>query len=300
MYAELRDDLVRHYKTTGKREEREYSKRVAHLDEFFARHRAAAITEPEVARYVEFRQGQLVRRAGGVQTPPSNATINRELAVLIKMRRRGHRSRRLVHVPTIEKLEEPAARSGFVTAEEFERVRKNLPADLQTVAYLAYTYGMRLQEILGLDWERHIDFEAREIRLLAGETKNGEGRSLPFTDEAEVLLREQRGRILEQLGRLTECVFPILQGRASWIGTRRLAFVRAWASATKAASVPELLFHDLRRTAVRNLVRAGVSQKVAQEISGHKSATVFARYNITSADDRRDAMKKVAAFQGAR
>ena len=78
------------------------------------------------------------------------------------------------------------------------------------------------------------------------------------------------------------------------------AFVRAWATATKAAGVPDLLFHDLRRTAVRNLVRSGVSQKVAQEVSGHKSATVFARYNITSADDRREAMKKVAAFQSAR
>jgi integrase len=147
---------------------------------------------------------------------------------------------------------------------------------------------LRHAEILGLDWDRHVDFEAREIRLLAGETKNGEGRSLPFTDEAEVLLREQRARVVAQLGRLTECCFPVLHG----------AFVRAWATATKAAGVPELLFHDLRRTAIRNLVRAGVSQKVAQEISGHKSATVFARYNITSADDRRDAMKKVTAFHG--
>jgi ABC transporter substrate binding protein/Phage integrase family len=119
----------------------------------------------------------------------------------------------------------------------------------------------------------------------------------PFTDEAEVLLREQRARIVAQLGRLTDCCFPILQGRASLLGVRRGAFVRAWASATKAAGVPGLLFHDLRRTAGRNLVRAGVSQKVAQEISGHKSATVFARYNITSADDRRNAMAKVAAFQ---
>jgi integrase len=95
-------------------------------------------------------------------------------------------------------------------------------------------------------------------------------------------------------------VFPYLPGRGACrarVGERRTGFGSAWATATKAAGVPGLLFHDLRRSAVRNMIRAGVSQSVAQTISGHRSANVFSRYNVTSADDRRDAVAKIAAYQ---
>jgi integrase len=111
---------------------------------------------------VEFRKGQLVHRANGPATPPSNATFNRELLVLGKPLRLGHRARLLVHVPHIEKLEEAPARYGFVTQDQFEKVRKNLPADLQVVAVLGYTYGMRHGEILGLEWEKHRHRGARD------------------------------------------------------------------------------------------------------------------------------------------
>jgi integrase len=301
-YQQVRDNLVEHYRTTGKRREREYMKRLRHLDSFFARHRAAQITEPEITKYVAYRQAQRVRRAGGIEKPTSNSTINREVVMLLKALRLARRARVLVHVPHYELLVEPPARSGFVGQDQFELVRKHLPADLQVVAVLGYTYGMRHAEILGLDWERNIDWEAKEIRLLGADTKNGEGRALPFTDEVEVLLREQRDRIVAALGRLTACVFPYLPGLGSHVhtrlvGTRRLGFVRAWASATKAAGVPGLLFHDLRRSAVRNLIRAGVSEKVAMTISGHKTRSVLERYNVVNTDDRRAAMAKVRAFQ---
>ena len=163
---------------------------------------------------------------------------------------------------------------------------------------LGHTYGMRHGEILGLDWDRHIDFEAHQIRLQHGETKNEEGRTLRMTEEVEVLLREQRARVRSALGRITDCVFPILPGvrRARRPGARRNSFPRAWRAATKAAGLAGLRFHDLRRSAVRNLVRAGVVEQVAMTVSGHKNASVFRRYNIVSKDDQQDATAKLQAF----
>ena len=73
-----------------------------------------------------------------------------------------------------------------------------------------------------------------------------------------------------------------------------------WRAATAAAGHPGLIFHDLRRSAVRNMIRAGVSEPVAMAISGHQSAAVFRRYNITSIDDQRRALTSTQAYVAAR
>lgn len=73
-------------------------------------------------------------------------------------------------------------------------------------------------------------------------------------------------------------------------------FRGSWEKACETARLPGLLFHDLRRTAVRNLIRAGVSEKVAMAISGHKTASMLWRYNITDTRDIREAGRRMQLY----
>ena len=99
---------------------------------------------------------------------------------------------------------------------------------------------------------------------------------------------------------LTQCVNG--KGPDGYVFTREDGkpvrdFRGTWAKASEAAKVPGLLFHDLRRTAARNLRRAGVAEGVIMKIGGWKTRSVFERYAIVSQSDIRDAMAKLEAGQ---
>jgi hypothetical protein len=143
-----------------------------------------------------------------------------------------------------------------------------------------------------------VDWETGTIRLERGTTKSGEPRSFPFSAHprlAEILrgLREETSAHQRVNGTLCPWVFH-REGRQvrGW-------YYDGWRTACKKAGVPGRLFHDLRRSAVRNLIRAGVSENVAMSITGHKTRSIFDRYHIVSSQDQTEAVRKLAALQGA-
>src|SRR5258705_8047108 len=156
--------------------------------------------------------------------------------------------------------------------------------------------GRRLGEILNLKWQ-NVDLKAGEVRLDPGTTKNGDGRVFPMTPELRTLL-ERRRKAEPTIRGYRAKVVSIKKSDHVFTtkkGDRIGSFRKRWNKACAAADVPDRLFHDLRRTAVRNLVRAGVSRSVAMRLTGHKTESVFERYNITSLDDLRDAVNKLEA-----
>lgn len=250
---------------------------------------AAAVTTEGVTEY------QLKRRAEGA----ADATINREVALLRRAFNLARQSTppKIASAPYFPTLKERNVRSGFLEPDQYARLRDALPQHLKALFVVAYHVGCRRGELLGrrgllspLKWEQ-VDLLHDQIVLKPGTTKNDEGRVLPIYGEMKpwlVMLREQR-----------DSFFP----QCPWVFHRNgepiKDFRGAWKSACKAAGVPELLFHDLRRSAVRNMRKAGLDRKRAMTISGHKTETTFERYNITSDRDRQEDVAKLEAYMRA-
>lgn len=289
-YQEVARDLREHYQTTGARNLKEAETRLQHLDRFFQGRRVAALSQADATSYV------LKRQSGGA----ANSTINRELAVLTRMLRLAYETSKLVRIPVIRKLKENAPRQGFFEREQFEAVGRRLRPDLQTALAIGYTYGWRMQsEVLALE-RRQVDLLSGTVRLDPGTTKNDEGRVVYLTPALKALLAAQLERV-ERLSKQTRQIipylFPHLTGRRA--GTQRGDFRKAWTTACKKAGVPGMLRHDLRRTAVRNMVNLGVPERVAMKVTGHKTRSVFDRYHIVSPGDLQDVAKRLAGtFQG--
>jgi integrase len=151
---------------------------------------------------------------------------------------------------------------------------------------------------LPLDW-RQVDLKAGEVRLDPGRTKNGEGRVFPFTRELRQVLERQQviaDELKRARGIIACAVFCYTIGKKAGQRITESAYTHAWRKARVAAGCPGRIPHDFRRTAVRNLVRAGVPERVAMQLTGHKTRAVFGRYNITSPNDLREAADRLDRY----
>ena len=207
-------------------------------------------------------------------------------------------------------------RRGFIEEPQYRKLADAAAGQLWLRGLLAlgYTYGFRKAELLEMRCNQ-VDLLNNTVCLYSGETKNGEGRTVALTEECRIQLTELRkGKQPEDFVFTRDNGEPVRDFRGTWealccqLGLGRMIWVCA-AKGCKGRIIEDqceicsghkrrqkyegLIFHDQRRSAVCNMVRRGVPQKTAREISGHKTDSVFARYNITSEQDIRDAARKI-------
>ena len=221
----------------------------------------------------------------------SSATINGSLRCLRRMLNLANEDGKIQNVPKIHLLREPPARRGFITQKEFDQLLAALPTHLRPLVALLYWCGVRVGEALQIDWHQ-IDLDARTIRLEDDQTKTGEARILPL---ASVLVD-----MLKQVKPKTGLAFSATNLRTEWANACAavgLGQTEEMEPRTKDGfswtRYTGLHVHDLRRSAVRNLVNAGVPERVAMRITGHKTRAVFDRYHIVSIVDLSEAMRKL-------
>lgn len=242
----------------------------------------AAMGDLEVAK-LDFplldAQAQNWRKEAGV----SAATINRRMAALRKAVRLAVRFKLAATRIEVPHLEESAPRDGFLSPADFAALAEALPDDgLRTFVRFLYATGMRVGEARKLEWR---DVDGTVLRIRGETTKNSTARTLPLAGELATILAEARER------RRLDCP-SIFHRKGVPIGE----FRTPWRVATKATGHVNLLVHDLRRSAVRNLIRSGVPERVAMGVTGHRTRNIFDRYNIVSAADLGAGLERVGVY----
>ena len=271
-----------------------------HLTPFFGGMKLTAIRTPHINAYITRRRLQHAK----------NGTINRELALLKRMFTLAQRAALIVFRPHVPKLDEHNVRKGFFEADAFAAVCRHLPEVLADVATMGYITGWRVDsEIVPLEW-RQIDLgPGGWITLDPDTTKNDEPRVFPITAELRAILerRQARRQAMRDLGHVCSRVFfrEVAAGRRGLSKAHKAyatiavepkpikRFEKMWGAAATAAGYPGRIRHDLRRTAVRNMNRRGVPDTVAMKLTGHKTRSVYDRYNIVDAADLRGAQARL-------
>jgi integrase len=276
--------VLNDYTVNGRKTHDHAKRRIdLHLTPYFRGRRMTDLTTADFRAFTKQR----------LDAGASAAEINRELAIVKRAYSLAVKAGRLHVRPHIPMLAEHNVRRGFLEPSQFAAVKAHLPAAVRPLLEFAYLTGWRLaSEVMPLEW-RNVDWDGRIVRLDPGTTKSGDGRSFPFTAAIEALLRQQLAdhERLKKAGRIVPLVFhrsgkPIKDVRT------------AWENACTAAGYSGRLLHDMRRSAVRNLERDGVSRSAAMAMVGHKTEAIYRRYAIVDAGALRDAAAKIDRAAG--
>ena len=296
-YEDMRHILIEHYreKKIGTLVEEKqddgtvkvypHKRNLKVLDEFFAGMRLDQMDTDVFRAFRKKRSGKGI----------DDSTINRNLSILRRMMNLTIREKKLQfakpYFPMVS--EEGKVRKGFVTPEQFGKLMSKLPNHLKPYALFLYEDVGRTTAAKDTRWP-WVDLREGIVEIPKEITKTGEGQTLPLSDELIKMLKTQfrqddapvfdttnfrkhfqRACVAAGLGKITKMVS---------------------AKGNKWDKYEGVTPHDFRRSGIRNLVRAGVDEKVAMTISGHKTRAVFDRYNITSTDDVKDAIKTVTRY----
>jgi integrase len=263
--AELLDRYLREV-TPGKASGDREALRIALLKRHFGVTYLANLTSRQIASYRDFRLGQ--GRAG--------ATVVKELNTLSHAIDTGRRDWGIYlaenPVKLVRRPKTAPGRDRRLQSGELDRLleacrtgRKKALADM---VLLAIETGMRLGELLSLDWS-HIDLQQRTAHL--PHTKNGDARTVPLSSAALSILSKRRPE--SRCGR----VFP------HW--SRATSFEHTWRRAVAKADLPNLRFHDLRHEAASRLFERGLHPIQVAAITGHRTLQMLKRYTHLKATD---------------
>lgn len=315
-FGELCADVVNDYRVNKHRSLDDINTRFRlHIVPVFGNRKASQITTAQLRAYILLRQGK----------GASTGTINRELEAIRRAFLLAIKEKKLFASPSIPMLKESNVRQGFFTREEVERLCSHLKKPLDSFVMFAFLTGWRYGEVQGLLW-RNVDFQAGEIRLDPGTTKNRDARVFPLTDEIRSLLeslastrppnlaRFGRIRKAETLRRVNVAGVTTLAVSVFTIGGRPIgAFRKSWRTAcikagfcirdTKGGvAAITRIFHDLRRSCVKRMVAEGIPERVIMDLCGWKTRSVLDRYHIVSNIDMENARHKMnhAAASGTK
>lgn len=255
---QLFDLLLDDYRFKGRKSTYDTELRVnVNLRTFFGERKAQAMSTSVLREYVSHRRRQKAEAA----------TINKELSFVRRAMKIGaqHEPPLVLRVPHFEMLPVDNVREGILEHDQYRAVRDALPRHARIALVVAYHTGARKGEIRSIQRDR-IDLKAKRIHLPGRTTKNGKPRYLPIYGDMEAELD------MALSGCKPSCPLLVQDN-----GKPVFDFEKAWATACDAAGIPHALFHDLRRTALTNMIEAGLSEKEAMEISGHKTRAVFDR-----------------------
>ncbi len=310
-FDELAADVLNDYKVAKYSSYEDIDARFRlHILPFFGRRKASQITTANIKAYI-------VKRRADTPTP-KEGTIKHELEAINRTFNLALEERRIHTKPHIPTLEANNVRTGFFTRAEVDRLVSHMTPTIGQFTLFGFLTGWRFEEIRGLEW-RHVDFAASEIRLDPGTTKNGDGRVFPMNAELRALLNAILAARSAPLGikpvivmlprvpaQFTKYVFTV---RGRQVGS----FRKQWYRANLKAGLPCILntegklikavriFHDLRRSAAREFQRQGFTEGQIMLMMGHRTRSMFDRYQIVTLDDIRETMRRLdGAKDGAK
>ncbi len=286
---DLLDDLVMHLRNAGRASVNKVASHLRAVRAELGHVRAIELDTAAVERY----------QAGRLAAGRAPATINRECEALRQSFRRAATVTppRIPRAPYIPLLVVQNARQGFLAHADFEAVLAALvEPDVRDFIEWFYVCGMRPNEIRQLTWEM-FDRETWTLNLDPRAAKTRTGRVLAIVGPLRTILERRLA------ARRFDCRLIFHRTSKGQPGQPVKDYRRAWAAACKVAGLPAgrkvaggVTPYDLRRCAVRNLVRGGTHETVAMRITGHKTRSTFDRYNIASVEDVSAAIERTTAY----
>src|SRR6266576_1397798 len=260
---------------------RKVASNVKPLREHFGTWRAVEVTSEAIGTYIENLREQKY----------SNATANRRTQLLGQAFKIAIRNKLLSAIPFIPRLSELGnERQGFFETADFEAVVSHLPEYLRDFCRFGFVTGWRKGSIESLRWS---DVGEDVIYLRAANSKTRKPETMPLEGELlSIIERRRTAAVIQEENKEPRFAEFVFHHKGEPIGD----FRKAWATACKRAGVGHRLFHDLRRTASRNMIDAGVQQAVAMKITGHKTDSMFRRYAIVNEDQKREALQQTQEY----